>query len=156
MSIRDSRDTIASIVEVAARLAKSGQKVYVVGDGRDVTTAANYFNAVYAPVLESFDRNPAFAEALLLVRYEDLCAKPLEVLPAIEQHCGIKLDAYDPGAAWSRSLVKDTSEWSTPLWGGKVSSDSVGRFRQVLQAKEVAVIESICSSFMARFGYPTT
>jgi hypothetical protein len=153
VSIRDPRDTIASMVEVAARLSKRGQKLYVVGDGRDIAAAARYFSAVYAPVLAARDANPIFADALLLVRYEDLCSAPLTVAAAIERHSGLSLDGYDPEGDWRRTSIADTTEWSTPLWGKRVSADSIGRFRQVLSSDEIAIIEDTCAEFMLQFGY---
>ncbi len=153
VSIRDPRDTIASMVEVAAKLSQNGKKLYVVGEGRDVTAAAHYFNAVYAPVLEAYDKKEFFSSSTLLVRYEDLCNTPQEVANQIAIHCGLDLGSYDPNCDWSRNLISDTTEWSTPLWGKRVSQESIGKHQQVLSIAEIETITNICAPFLERFGY---
>lgn len=153
VSIRDPRDTIASIVDVATRLAEQGQKLYVVGEGRDIANAAGYFNAIYQPLFAAAEQSREFAEALLFVRYEDLCLRSEEVVDAVQRHCGIDLSHYDPGQDWRRAMGVDQSAWSTRLWGKGVSPDSIGRFRSVLTNEEVAHIEEACSAVMSRFGY---
>ncbi|PKO57182.1 MAG: hypothetical protein CVU19_01705 [Betaproteobacteria bacterium HGW-Betaproteobacteria-13] len=155
VSIRDPRDTIASIVDVADRLAARGQNLYVVGNGRDIQAAANYFNAIYAPILQANDTPGSFRDALIMVRYEDLCSPRQSVVDAVAAHCGLNLAQYDPDREWRRAMEIDRTAWGTPLWGKGVSGDSVGRYDRVLTPEEIAVIEITCAPFMRRFGYTT-
>jgi hypothetical protein len=62
--------------------------------GEEVRGWAVYWRSIYSHLLGQLAQRPALGEAVLPVRHEDLCERPLETLTALSQHCG--LDPHDP------------------------------------------------------------
>jgi hypothetical protein len=62
-------------------------------EGREAEGWALQWAQVYGYLAARFEANPALAEAVLVVRYEDLCAEPVTVMNWIIEHCGF--DAAD-------------------------------------------------------------
>lgn len=56
-------------------------------EGREIEGWAAYWSLVYAHVLRSLEASPALADAVSVVRYEDLCARPGHVLSSVLAHC---------------------------------------------------------------------
>jgi len=57
--------------------------------GREAEGWALQWAALYGAVADQLDANPALRSALLVVRYEDLCAEPVSTLGRILDHCGL-------------------------------------------------------------------
>jgi len=58
--------------------------------GEDVRGWARYWAMMYGYVVETMDRDPALREAAMVLRYEDLCAKPVETMRRMMEHCGLE------------------------------------------------------------------
>ncbi|HEU4986106.1 MAG TPA: sulfotransferase [Rhizobiaceae bacterium] len=59
-------------------------------EGREAAGYAELWASVYGYVADMLDRDPALAEAALVMRYEDLCRDPAGRLSAVLDHCGLK------------------------------------------------------------------
>jgi hypothetical protein len=128
--------------------------IAIVRDPRDVYASVEGMVGSRDGVPERFARTwSAFAEwardaAACLVTYEELATSPG---PAMERVCGtlgIECDVREPAIA-ARSGEGDRRA----LRGGSVSTGSIGRFAERLDAAKVAQIERACGEAMASFGY---
>jgi hypothetical protein len=128
--------------------------IAIVRDPRDVYASVEAAVGSRPDVPERFTRTwVAFAEwareaAASLVTYEELATSPA---PAMERVCdalGIECHAPQTDLA-ARSGEGD----ARALRGGSVSSDSIGRFADRLDAAKVAQIERRCGDVMESFGY---
>ena len=54
---------------------------------------ALYWSHVYGAVKDQLESDDRLREAVLIVRYEDLCGTPQEVLPLLVNHCRLDVDA---------------------------------------------------------------
>lgn len=158
--IRDPRDTVASMLDVADRHAERGVASPLAALGRDMKKLSGLFLRYYANPYAHPDR---FANRLMTMRYEDLIASPEPTLARLSQFTGIALEpralaAPDPESV-SAGLKKVETDpaFSGAFWSKKwmkdLSGDSVGRFREKLSAAEIATIEAECASFGRSFRY---
>jgi hypothetical protein len=136
--VRDPRDRYASVV----RRWQGG-----IG-GAGTATAA---------WLESMARGEANArrwpERYLLVRYEDLAARPVEVTEALCRFIG---EPFVPSMLEMRGAEAfreggNSSYGSLPE--GTISTASIGRFRSVLTSSDIAFIDGMAGSAMERHSY---
>lgn len=56
---------------------------------RQVEGWAEYWALIYRHLGETLDREPLLRAATLIVRYEDLCAAPAEIMAAVLEHCAL-------------------------------------------------------------------
>ncbi len=56
---------------------------------------AIYWNTVYAFLLDEMDRNSSLGEAVLIVRYEDLCREPGQSIRRILEHCQLPASGFE-------------------------------------------------------------
>jgi Sulfotransferase family len=158
--VRDPRDTIVSMLEVAERHAARGIAGPLVAMGRDMDRLSGFFLDYYRDAYSHADR---LTGRLMTLKYENLVADPEAGLAALARFTGIGLDraslaAPDPAkvsGAWA-SLAGDPAYsgafWSES-WMKELSGDSVGRYRQALSAAEIAAIEARCAGFARSFKY---
>jgi hypothetical protein len=99
---------------------------------------------------------------MLILRYEDLVANRNDVIGELARFADIPVDPARLGDAafqgkqsnWSRLRDSDYAGafWS-PDWVGAVTGAPVGRYRERLDAAEVAEIERCCADFAKLFRY---
>ena len=92
-----------------------------------------------------------------VIRYEDLASEPESTLRAICEFIGeeytdqmLSMD----GASDFRDQGANSSYGKRPA--GKISTDSIGRYPDVLSSRQIAFIEWIAKEDMARFDYDAT
>lgn len=158
--IRDPRDTIASILEVARHHGEREVKSGLAQMGRDMRQLSDFFLRYYQPSYAQPDR---LAGRLITIRYEDLIAGPEESLGLLARFTGIELDRNSlapPGpqamsTAW-QSMEHD-AQYSGAFWSENwkraITADSVGQHRRALTADEIAAIEERCANFGRSFRY---
>jgi hypothetical protein len=128
--------------------------VAIVRDPRDVYASVEASVGSRAAVPEQFTATwIAFARwardaAACLVTYEELATSPTDVMERVCGALGTEFHAQEVSVA-PRSGEGD----SRALRGGAVSTDSIGRFAERLDAAKVAQIEGACGEVMASFGY---
>jgi hypothetical protein len=91
----------------------------------------------------------------MIVRYEDLTSNPETTLQEI---CGQIEEDYDPAMlAYHRTSSTFMKEEAATTFNAAatrpVTTKRIDSWKQDLQAREVALIESICSIEMERYGY---
>lgn len=157
--VRDPRDTIVSMLDVATRQRESGQSSFLVGLERDMERFSAYYKSHYVNVLNQRARMEG---RLVVVKYEDLVANPSPILHEISQICGLTVpdsatrdDALQKQSMGAHEESKDQHAeafWS-PLYKEGITSSQVGRFRDQLSNEEVSSIEKTCADINALFRY---
>lgn len=137
--IRDPRDRYASVQK------RWGRRRGGVGVG----TAQWAFSADLA------ERNAVLhPESYLVVRYEDLVSDPVN---ATKEICDFIDEEYDPEMLTLRGDESFREQGSNSSYGpreaGVISTNSIGRYREVLSDGQVRFIETSLGESMARFGY---
>jgi len=136
--VRDPRDRYASVI----RRWKGGH------GGAGTATAA---------WLESMARGEAnvrrWPDRYRFVRYEDLAAQPVETMGAV---CAFISEPFLPSMLEMRGAEAfrdggNSSYGSLPE--GTISTASIGRFRSVLKASDIAFIDGVAGASMERHGY---
>jgi hypothetical protein len=137
------RNAAAGIVTIA-----------IVRDPRDVYASVEASVGARTAVPERFTRTwVAFARwardsAACLLTYEELATSPTDVMERVCAALGVTFHPPEVYVA-ARSGEGD----SRALRGGSVSTNSIGRFVDRLDAAKVAQIEGACGEVMASFGY---
>ena len=156
--VRDPRDTIASMIEVAERHRREGVASDNADHGRDMARLCATFLSNYAPL---FADKEALANRLLLLRYEDL-VRDANCIAALARFTGL---ALDPGVAMSGARPADlpslqarkgsafSAAFYSPLWSEGVTDSRIGAFRDRLTSTEIAEVERFCADFARAFGY---
>jgi hypothetical protein len=128
--------------------------IAIVRDPRDVYASVEGAVGSRTDVPERFTRTwLTFAEwardaAACLVTYEELVTSPG---PAMERVCdALGIECHVPEAAVAARFGEGDSR---ALRGGSVSTASIGRFSDRLEAAKVAQIERACGEVMESFGY---
>lgn len=101
--------------------------------GSEVEGWARYWAMIYGHVADTLGRAPEIAAAAKVVRYEDLCAEPVETMRAILDHCGL---------SWSDLPERTASRVRPP-----------GYYRPSFAATEETLIRDITRPVAHRFGY---
>ncbi len=102
--------------------------------GHEVEGWAHYWAHIYRHLADTLDADPQLREASLLVRYEDLCVRPREVLQQVFAHSQLDLE---PAA----------------LEGAATGLHAPTYYRPTFSDDELALIETITRPVAARFGY---
>jgi hypothetical protein len=137
--VRDPRDRYASVVRRWKRV-RGG-----VGAG----------TAAWLASLELAERNvAAYPGRYMILRYEDLAARPAETLQTL---CAFVGEPFD-----QRMLAMDAADDFRSTGGnssygqfaaGSISTRSIGKFRDVLRPAEVAFIQGRAGRVMRKYGY---
>jgi len=104
-------------------------------------------------------QHPDFRKHVLFVRYEDLVREPDIQIERIRAFTGLALEDYDPDKLWTgggrdfSSDHKSGDPYINELYGRRMSSKRVGRFRNMLTADEIRIIEAECAPLFSAFGY---
>jgi hypothetical protein len=150
-TVRDPRDQVASELEIEARREADGvPRAFPVE--RPVAPFAAMYVDYFAEILK-FAKSSL--ERMMIVRYEELVLRTHEVLEALGAFTGLDLN-FDPDQTWPRvspMAALQAGPSRSDLYGGPINARSVGRFRQELNAAEIAAVEEICGDLMAEFAY---
>ncbi len=95
---------------------------------------ARYWSHVYGSLRDQLDADARLRQAVLLVRYEDLCEQPAEELKRIFEHCAVPVDA--------RKLADSTTRLRQPDY-----------YQSGLGAADLECIVELAAPTMFRYGY---
>lgn len=91
----------------------------------------------------------------MIVRYEDLAGRTEETL---RQICDFIEEDYAPEMLAMRGAHKFREQGGNSSYGprepGKISTNSVGKYRQVLSNQQVLFLQIFAAGSMRRYGYP--
>ena len=159
LTVRGPRDTIVSMRTVAKKQRIKGVSSTLTKMNDDARRLAQYYRNYYFRFLRG-DFN-VLQSKLFLVRYEDLVTNTGQVVDQIREFTGLALANYDPKSDWQRSAEDydqrrndpDLAAWTTELHGKGVSDSQIGKFREVLSAEDIAIVEAECQAVMRLFKY---
>jgi Sulfotransferase domain len=103
---------------------------------RLVRARALQWASVFGFVVEQLKHDPELAQAVCVVRYEDLCVKPEETIDRILAHTGLAINAFTP------TRTKYISKLSLPDY-----------YRPNFSAEERGEIIALTKDVAAHFGY---
>ena len=157
--VRDPRDTITSIIEVAKRQAARGEVTRLTRMGQDVQQLADFFNWHYDPIVNT--KSDAFRRATLWLRYEDVVDDVAATLDRVRAFTGLEFTNFEPERVWERRAAdldvhkqsRMEAPWTSELYGQGVSRQAVGRYREQLTPDQVAAVERGCAHICRAFGY---
>ena len=159
--VRDPRDVIASIIRVAGRHIKnkiSSPQTDLV----DIKKHCEHYAAYYADVIKNLGN---FYNRLMFVKYEDFMNEPNKQLLRISQFSGARYDTnraieFLPEHASSPNFDKEEREkdsFSGAFWSDSytqpISTDRIGRYKEVLNDEQIKEIERRLQPFGNRFNY---
>lgn len=156
IAVRDPRDVVASLLEVAARESDAlGKPSAPRTRMRQFTRQALYF---YDRPLADF--GPKDGARHLWVRYEDMVRAPEATAERLGAFTGIDLSGYqsgEPWRGWGDGTVdldgRKRSPYFSPLWGQPVTQDRIGAWRTALTDVEASRVAQAASDLMQAFGY---
>jgi hypothetical protein len=160
-SVREPKDTIASMIRVGERQRAAGVQAMLAQAGRNIDRLCMVYNQAYVPILK-YLQSPGsrLRERVLFVKYEDLVSKPEETRSRICAFCEISPGELPSGGNWraakSAARFAEHPKWRTymtDLSRQSVSGSSVGNYKKVLNAADCARIDMICRPVREHFGY---
>jgi len=157
MMIRDPRDVIASMIRVGEKHREAGQDHEFAN--RNILQLCEHFVSFYRPAFEVEDEG--FRDRLAVIHYENVVTDPKTALEHVTGFTGIPFDSIDPGVDPQLGVVNQDvisasnhfSPWSTEVYGKKVTSSRIGKYREVLTQEETRLVEEYCADFFEWFGY---
>lgn len=159
ISMRDPRDTIASMIEVGE---KTEQNTSNNPFPRDIARLARRFMSAYGPAMNRAKEDANFKARIGIIKYEDLITQPEREIERLAHMTTLTFSEFDPSNFWGQvgrdydADRRNNHPWVTALHGKGFSNSHIGRYHEDLTEEEVAVIEIVCADAFNLFGYPTT
>ena len=154
--VRDPRDTIASMRDVARRQEEQGKDTNLTRMAGSVEQLAARYNWCYAALTSA--SNNKFDSRRIVVRYEDIVQKTDGVVDELAAFTGLPLRGFDAAAGWRThvdfndpDLIKEP--YHSVLRGKPISTSKIGQHADRLTGNDIAVIEQECSHMMKAYGY---
>lgn len=159
--VRDPRDVIASVIEVAERHIKNG----IASPQTELINIKNHcenYISYYADILNNRD---SFQNKLIFVKYEDFMSNPDQEIQRIGKFSGTRYDTtraveFLPEHALSPNFNKEEREkdpFSGAFWSDSytqpISTNRIGRYKELLNAEQIEEIERRLDLFGNRFNY---
>ena len=160
-SVREPKDTIASMVRAGERQKRARLSTMLARLGRDIDSLCGVYNRAYEPILKLLDSSsPELFNRFLFTKYEDLVTNPERTQLDIYNFCELSSAPLPAEGKWRVSRkteeIATHPKWSTYLTGlsGRpISASSIGTFDSVLSPSECARIQRKCKFICDRFGY---
>ncbi|GAB4393432.1 MAG: hypothetical protein Tsb0032_12820 [Kiloniellaceae bacterium] len=155
ISLRDPKDTIASMIGVGEKHRQSGVVSFLARAGRDIRQLCNSYSGFYIPVLRVLQAGGGLEQRVCFSAYEDLISETEKSVARLSEFCAIplSLEHLASEAGWRSNFDGEADElsrhphWSaylTELSGGPISQASIGRYRDVLSDAEAAEVDRRC------------
>lgn len=154
--VRDPRDTIVSMRDVAKRQEEQGQDTNLTRMAGSAARLSARYNWYYGALTGA--SNDAFDTRRIAIRYEDIVQNTVAVIDELAAFTGLPLRDFDPAAGW-RTLVdfNDPDLIREPFHSGfrgkPLSASRIGRYTDDLMTDDIAVIEQECCHMMKMYGY---
>jgi hypothetical protein len=161
-SVRDPRDTIASMIKAGERQRAGGVQTMLARVGRNIDTLCNIYNGAYGAVLKQVELpGSPLKDRVLFSRYEDLVADPEGTNQRLSAFLGVAPGPIPTDGNWrtgggGAARFAEHPKWRTymtDLSDKAISASSVGNHRAVLNPAECARVDAACSGIRQRFGY---
>ena len=164
-SVREPKDTIASMIRAGERQRAAKIPTMLARLGRNIDGLCTVYNRAYEPILRDLDSSASrLRRRVLFTKYEDLVATPEKVQSRICAFCEITSAPIPVDGKWrvsknsaqNKKRFADNPRWSayiTELSDQPISEAGVGKHKSVLSAAECNVIDSGCRKVREFFEY---
>ena len=160
-SVREPKDTIASMMRAGERQRKAQLGTMLARMGRDIDSLCKVYNRAYEPTLRHLDSSRSrLWNRFLFTKYEDLVANPEHTQSQIYAFCEINSAPISAEGKWRVSgetaEIADHPKWSTyltDLSDRPISASSIGNHKSIFTQSECARIERNCKIVRDFFGY---
>lgn len=155
--VRDPKDTIASMLTWGEKMREQGQEHFF--QNRNMEELTYFYKSFYAPLFRYEKENTAFKKKILYIRYEELVLNHEEIVSKLRDFLGLSLSEFTPNKVWIKSKINFNDNnlpfksAITELYGKKISSSGIGKFKKILTEEEINIIENNLSPFLNRFNY---
>jgi hypothetical protein len=158
ISVRDAKDTIASMIRVGEKHRQRGVNSFLAAAvaGRNLHALCMSYRQFYLPVVQAISEERGdLRSRVFFVRYDDLIGDTHTTARRLSEFSGLSLEPAALGdSAARRTLINRETDplfkhprWSayvTDLSGGPISSASIGRYHDVLTAAEAQKVDELC------------
>jgi len=155
--IRDGRDVVSSMMEVASRYRQNQDRIppFIRGIENAAQTWKRYVTAPFHPDHSISHRIDQHTDKYIEVRYEDIVRQPQST---IRQMCE-RLSLIFSEKMLRPELYAQDKQFIDPRWCTKVEMDtsindeSIGRWRKDLTFFQRLVVGKVCQKELQRLGY---
>lgn len=152
--VRDPRDIIASMLQVADRQRAAGLPSPLVEMGRNMERLSDMVLGYYA---DSYSNVALLQGRLHVVRYESIAQGDPAALEGLRRFSGLAIDgrlAKLTPETWQRQRGDQfVGAFCSAGWQEETSNPRIGSHRTQLDPAEIAVIERQCERFGRSFQY---
>ena len=157
VSIRDPRDTIASMIEVGRKSNDELKQKLPLFANRDIPGLVAFYKSFYAHVFSN--RSARFRKKMAFVKYEYLVQNTDKFLQEISQYTNLVFSDFDSQNMNQGTFTTPPNEeeqpWRTSLQHGKkIESSSIENYKTILSSAEIGEINRLCKPILLKFGYP--
>ncbi len=161
ITIRDPRDTIASLIQVGDRMkTQQPQNRHFTSlfQSRNIPDYLNFYVSAYASAWNHSD--PNFKQKIRYLKYEYLIENPKAALQDLQQFTGLSLEQFEIEGSWQRNLVphgqlNDAARaFDSTLYNQGFCRDRLHHYTQVLTPEEIEWIEREGQDVLSNFAYP--
>ncbi|NIA68784.1 sulfotransferase [Pelagibius litoralis] len=165
VSVRDPKDTIASMLRVGEKHRHSGVNSFLATAIRYIDNLCQSYRRFYLPVMSALKKDQGtLKEKVVFVRYESLVGDTRNVINGLATFCKVPLafesvieertlsDQIDQG----NDALHSHPRWSaylTELSGGPIFSTSISNYRKRLTEAEAGRIDRQCADIRKAFGH---
>jgi sulfotransferase family protein len=152
VAVRDPKDVVASMIEVARKQKERAHGSNMVAAGRNMQKLTGLYLSYYNDLLKS---RPKHNGRVMFIRYEDLVTKYDEMVPVLIKFTGLDLSKHDPEAAWKYTRDRGKNEmFDTESRGKRMTASNIGNYNDILNTEEAQQVDKYAAPFMKIFGYP--
>lgn len=160
ITIRDPRDTIASLIQVGQRMQQQSQTRHLTPlfTQRNISDYLQFYLSAYVPAWNH--PYPKFKQKTCYLKYEYLVKNPQAAIKDLNQFTELPLEAVNLQQHWQQNLVphaqlKDAAQsFDSSLYNQAISRDRICHYPQVLTPEEIQFLETEGKNVFQQFNYP--
>ena len=160
ITIRDPRDTIASLIQVGERMQQQQQTRHLTSlfTQRNMSDYLQFYLSAYVSAWNH--SHPQFKQKTCYLKYEYLVENPQAAIKDLNQFTKLPLEAINLQQYWQQNLVphaqlKDAAQsFDSPLYNQGISRDRIRHYPQVLTPEEIDFLEIEGQNVFQQFNYP--
>ena len=155
MTIRDPRDTVASMINVGIKQEKLKMKNQF---PRKIEYLCNKINGSYRLLFDKKQKN-FLKENVQIIKYEDFIENSYTSLSKIINKFSINIQYSKNSNIWGRSSNVYNKNQSTDnpyksdLWNKPINSSRIGIYKDLLKKSEIDEISFLCKDIISIFNY---
>lgn len=155
VSVRDPRDTIASMAKAAEKQRAAGMASSVSDAGRDMAKLSDVYARAYAPLV--IRQGAAFKRRVKFFKYEDLVTDPAATIAGLSDFTGLTFPDNALDNLWQGASAGHMKDPNYPTfsesYGKPLSAARIGTASEYLTPSEIEEIEGYCGALMHHFDY---